>query len=77
MRKTNQLELIKRHLDKKGHITSWEAIERYGCTRLSAKIYDLRNSGTLIKTESVTTKNRYGQTVTYAKYIKIKPIKNT
>lgn len=67
--KTTQTELIKKHLLKKRSITSWEAIERYGCTRLSAKIYNLRNEGMKIKTSFETKKNRYGVTVTFAKYI--------
>ena len=67
--KTNQIELIKKHLLKRKSITSWEAIQRYGCTRLSAKIYELRNKGLKIKTDSVTKKNRYCITVTFAKYI--------
>lgn len=72
MQRTTQTALIKKHLNKKGSITSWEAIQRYGCTRLSAKIYDLRKEGMNIKTEHVTKKNRYGYLVTFAKYIRVR-----
>lgn len=68
-KRITQEELIKKHLNKRGSITSWEAIKLYGCTRLSAKIYDLRNEGMKIRTEHVSKKNRYGYPVTFAKYI--------
>lgn len=67
--KVNQTTLIKEYLLRKGSITSWEAIKRFGCTRLSAKIYELRKEGYAIKSEPVTKKNRYGYTVTFSKYI--------
>lgn len=70
MKKINQRELVKKHLNKKCSITSWEAIKLYGCTRLSSVIYDLRNGGMKIRTEFVTKKNRYGYPVTFAKYIR-------
>ena len=69
-KRITQTELIKKHLNRKGSITSWDAIKLYGCTRLSAKIYKLRNQGMKIKTEQVTKKNRYWYTVTFAKYIR-------
>lgn len=34
---------IKKHLQKKGSITSWDAIIKYQATRLSAVIYLLKN----------------------------------
>lgn len=69
-KRITQEEMIRKHLNKKGSITSWEAIKLYGCTRLSAKIYNLRNEGLKIRTEHVTKKNRFGYLVTFAKYIK-------
>lgn len=69
MKRISQSDMVKRHLNKRGSITSWEAIKLYGCTRLSAKIYDLRNEGYQIETEHVTKKNRYGYHVTFAKYL--------
>ena len=50
-------------------ITSWQAIEEFGCTRLSDVIYRLRNDhGLSIKDETITVKNRNGRTVNIAKY---------
>lgn len=66
----SQIAMVRKHLNKKGSITSWEAIKLFGCTRLSAVIYVLRNEGMKIKTEHVTKKNRYGWPVTFAKYVR-------
>lgn len=70
MKENTQRTLVKKHLNKKGSITSWEAIKLFGCTRLSAVIYDLRNDGVKIRTYKVTKKNRYGNYVTFAEYVK-------
>ena len=37
-----QKDMIEKHLLEKGHITSWEAFEIYGITRISHIIYKLR-----------------------------------
>lgn len=63
-----QTEAVKKHLMKHGSITSMEAIQVYGATRLSAIIYNLRRDGLKIVTESITQKNRYGNSTTFAKY---------
>ena len=52
---------------KKG-ITSLKAFEKYGITRLSAVIYDLRDEGIDIKTDMIPVKNRYGETRYVANY---------
>ena len=49
-------------------ITSYQAIQHFGATRLSDIIFNLRKEGYEIKTEQITKKNRYGHTTTYAKY---------
>ena len=50
-------------------ITSKQAIDEFGCTRLSAVIYRLRNEyGMSIGEELVTVKNRNGRVVQIAKY---------
>lgn len=61
-------DMILKHLQNFGSITSWEAIMEYGCTRLSQYIYLLRKEGYNIISESVTKKNRYDQSVTFSKY---------
>lgn len=55
-------------LRKQGYITSYEAIEKFGATRLSGIIFILRERGFGIETEMVRGKNRYGHTTNYAIY---------
>ena len=62
-----QKELIEKHLLEKGKITSWEAFEIYGITRLSHIIYILRRKYDIISV-STTKKNRYGHYCTYSTY---------
>lgn len=52
-----QVERIKKHLEKGKSITAIQALEKYGCFRLAARIADLRNDGLNIKTTIVKTKN--------------------
>ena len=58
---------ILEHLQKYGTITSWEAIKEYGCTRLSHYIWLLRKEY-MINDREITTKNRYGDSVSYKEY---------
>ncbi len=70
MKKENtQKSMILKHLKDVGNITSWEAIKEYGATRLSAIIYDLKKDGYVFDEEWVSTTNRYGDPVSFKKYI--------
>ena len=69
MSKKNQHSEVLNHLQTKGNITSIEAIELYGATRLSAIIFNLRKKGYDIETKMLTGYTRYGDTCNYAKYI--------
>lgn len=76
--KLSQRDDIIRHLMTEGSITAWEAIKEYGSTRLSAIVYELRKKGWHIESEMVTSKNRYGNTVQFARYrFKSKPAETT
>lgn len=68
MKRLTQDERILRHLQDYGSITSWCAIEEYGITRLSAKIYNLKADGYKIEGEMVKDTNRYGESVSYKRY---------
>lgn len=59
---------ILKHLQECGSITSYEAIQLYGCTRLSHYIYLLRMDGYNVASEYVKGKNRYGEKINYCKY---------
>ena len=62
-------ERILNHLKEYGYITTWEAIKNYGCTRLSQYILLLRQKNLKITDTWEHSKNRYGQSVKYKKYI--------
>lgn len=62
-----QKKAVLDYMEEHGGITSMEAFE-LGITRLSAVIFDLRKAGHHIKTNDVTTRNRYGQSTTYSRY---------
>ena len=64
----SQREMILKHLKKKKSITSLEAFEDFGATRLSAIIFDLRSGGFDIRDVWEEVTNRYGETVRYKRY---------
>lgn len=63
-----QNERILRHMRDYGSITQADAATEYGCYRLSARIFELRKAGYPIVKETVTGKNRYGESTNYARY---------
>lgn len=69
MRKFNKTEAVLNHLKEHGSITSLEAIEKYGATRLSAIIFRLRKQGYKIVTEDTDFVDRYGYKSRYGNYI--------
>lgn len=48
-----QKEQILQHLTEIGPITPIEALEKYGCFRLGARIADLKKEGVAIRTDIV------------------------
>lgn len=72
-KKHTQIDAIRNHLKKLKSITSWEAIDKYGATRLSSIIYVLRHEeGWEIKSKLITVKNRFGNKCEIAKYELVK-----
>ena len=68
-RRITQWERVLRHLRDFGELTSFEAFEDYGITRLSAVIYDLKHKKKLnIISEKKQHINRYNEIVYFAKY---------
>lgn len=53
MKTDSQNAKILKHLKKHGSITPLEALTKYGCFRLSARIYQLKSLGFSIKTEII------------------------
>lgn len=52
-----------------GSITSWQAIQQFGITRLSAKIFNLRREGYEITNKMRFSKNRYGEQIHFVEYV--------
>lgn len=63
-----QNDMIRRHMETVGPITQLEATERFGCTRLAARISDIRAMGVQVDRVMVPVQNRYGDTVHVAQY---------
>lgn len=68
-KKMNKTEKVLEHLRTHGSITSLEAIELYGATRLSAIIFSLRNRRIRINTIDLPFVDRFGTKSTYGKYV--------
>jgi len=64
-----QRNAILNHLKSGKTITSKEAFEQYGITRLSAIVHDLRIMGYSIHTLMMDGTTRFGDSTKYAKYI--------
>ena len=64
----SQCERILRHMQDYGQITTKEAFEEYGITRLSGRMYDLRKAGYAITSTIVHGMNRYGEATHFAVY---------
>lgn len=58
-----QNKLIAEHLKAGNSITPLEALKKFGCFRLSGRIFDLKQQGMKIKTDLVTRRNK-----TFAEY---------
>lgn len=59
-----QTEAIKQHLLTHNSITPIEALEKYGCFRLAARIRDLRAEGFAVQTVNVERNGKH-----FAKYV--------
>ena len=51
-----------------GSISTMEAFRKFGITRLASRIFEIRRMGIGVEAETVTGKNRYGESVHYARY---------
>jgi hypothetical protein len=65
----SQTDDVLKFIQEEGSITSMDAIREFGATRLSAIIFNLRKKGYNITTTMEVSKNRYGKTVEFARYI--------
>lgn len=63
-----QVNRILEHLKNHGSITQAEAINLFGCYRLSGRIYDIKQLGYDIGKKMECSENRYGEATCYARY---------
>ena len=63
-----QREAILQYIKEFGSITPMQAFADLGITKLATRISEMRRDGMAFKIETVSVKNRYGKTVSYAKY---------
>ena len=56
----------------KNGITPLQAMNQFGCMRLTSRIHDLRNQGYNISSTRVDVKNRYGETCSVSQYRLVK-----
>lgn len=62
-------QAVLNHLREHGSITSMEAIELFGATRLSAIIFNLRKRGYEIDALTEGGIDRFGHAMNYARYV--------
>lgn len=65
---TRQQERILIYMEESGSITPFEAFAELGVTKLATRVSELRREGIPIVKSSETRKNRFGETVRYARY---------
>ena len=63
-----QKQRIIRHLNDKGSITALEAMKEYGIMRLTSRVSELKDEGYKIRSEFVSSMNRYNEPVSFSKY---------
>lgn len=67
--KMSQNDIILRHLRENPEgITPWEAMTYYGIMRLGARVWELKDLGYRIETETESRK-RGKKTIRYARYV--------
>jgi hypothetical protein len=66
--KLNQKQKVLRHLKRYGSITPLEAFNDYAIMRLTSRICELKDEGHNIKSELISSKNRFAEKVTFSKY---------
>ena len=65
-----QKERILKYLDDFGSISPKEAYSDLGVMRLAARISEISKDGIQISRKMETSKNRYGESVSYMRYSK-------
>lgn len=61
-------ERVLKYMQDFGSITTLDAIKDLGDTRLSDKIYRLKKDGYAIRTQTESSKNRWGENTHFVRY---------
>lgn len=70
MKKTTKKQQTRDYLIKHKSITTWDAIQKFGNTRLASSIWDFIHKEKMkITKTNVTLKDRNGNSSTFTKYI--------
>lgn len=72
MSKITQKERVLTAMRSHGSISPWYAINTLGNTRLAATIFNLKKEGHVIDSTTETGKNKFGDTIKYARYTLVK-----
>ena len=64
----SQCNKVLHFIETEGSITPLDALREFGCMRLASRVSDLKRKGYPITREMESAKNRYGETVRYARY---------
>lgn len=68
MERVTQRDRVLKYVQDFGSISSYEAFRELGITRLSARIFELKERGYQFKKKTIQTKNRYGEATHYVEY---------
>ena len=68
MRTKTQCERVKEYMVRFGSISTFEAFQDLGVTRLASRIHDLRMQGERIEVKRECARNRFGEKVRFARY---------
>lgn len=66
--KLTQCEKVLEYIKQFGSITTFDAFNEIGITRLGSRICDLRQKGYQIADRTETRKNRFGEKVHFKRY---------
>ena len=66
--KESQKNQILRHMELKGRISQWIAVQEYHILRLGARIWDLRRDGYDIRDEMIYKTDEHGEQVHWKEY---------
>ena len=68
MKKETQYDMILKYIEDHGSISSIEAFNEFGITRLAARVNELQRKGIYLDRAMEHSKNRFGKNAHYMRY---------